>query len=259
MAGGSAGPPHQQVSDAAGSETIERFGRPMRQFPVAVSAGAMAGAWARQEGAPAGATVVVDQEVTALGRLGRAWDRPAATTLTLAMVLRPPLPPEQGDMAWLVAGLGLLNGIDAACPGHELAMHWPDDVIDVTSGEVVGSTKVEIQLGAGEVRAAVAILRVDLARLGAAEASGRDRVLEAVVGAVDDAAATLVDGSEMAAAAYERRSFLVGRRVKLRLLPKGETRGTVRAFDRSGRLELASATGMVERISVDMLRELQVV
>ena len=47
--------------------------------------------------------------------------------------------------------------------------------------------------------------------------------------------------------------------MKLRLLPKGETRGTVRHIDRGGRLQLESATGMVERISVDMLRELQVV
>jgi biotin-(acetyl-CoA carboxylase) ligase len=254
-----ADPPHQQVSETVGPETVERFGRPMRLFPVAVSAGAMAGAWARQEGAPAGATVVVEREVSALGRLGRAWERPPATTLSLAMVLRPPLAPDQGDVAWLVAGLGLLGGLEAAVPGHELATWWPDEVIDAPSGEVVAATKVEVQLGAGEVKAAVAVLRVDLARLGAEEAPGRDAVLEAVVGAVDEAAATLAEGAEEAAAAYERRCSLVGRRVKLRLMPKGETRGTVRSFDRSGRLELASASGMIERISVDMLRELQAV
>ncbi|MDP9006419.1 MAG: hypothetical protein M3N15_05830 [Actinomycetota bacterium] len=40
-------------------------------------------------------------------------------------------------------------------------------------------------------------------------------------------------------------------------MPKGETRGTVRGIDRGGRLELQSGTGMIERISIDMLRELQ--
>lgn len=240
-------------------ETLERYGRLMRHFPVVVSVGAMAGAWARQEGAPAGAAVIVDQEISALGRHGRMWEPPAASTLTLAMVLRPPVPPEQADVTWLVAGLGLLQGIEAVVDDRQLATLWPDDVVDATSRDVLGTTKVEIQLGPGEVRAAVATLRVDLARLGLEEPQRRESLVEAVVNAVDDVAATLADGPEGAAADYERRCLLVDRRVKLRLLPNGETRGTVRAIDRSGRLELSSATGMVERISVDMLRSLEVV
>jgi biotin-(acetyl-CoA carboxylase) ligase len=240
-------------------ETVERYGRLMRNFPVAVSVGAMAGAWARQERAPAGAAVIVDQEISALGRNGRTWETPAASTLTLAMVLRPSVPPEQADVAWLVAGLGLLRGIEAVAPDRQLATWWPDDVVEVASREVVATTKVDIQLGPGEVRAAVATLRVDLARLGLEEPQRREALVEAVVNAVDEVAHTLADGPEGAAAEYERRSFLVDRRVKLRLLPKGETRGTVRAFDRSGRLELASGTGMIERISVDMLRSLEAV
>lgn len=240
-------------------ETVERFGRPMRQFPVAVSAGAMAGAWARQENAPAGATVVVDREISALGLHGRPWDPPPASTLTLAMVLRPAVPPEQGDVVWLVAGLGLLRGIQAVVADRELATRWPDLVVDATSRQVVANIKVDVQLGPGEVRAAVATMRVDLGELGLEEPAQRDALIEAIVGATDEVAATLAEGPESAVAAYEGSSLLVDRRVKLRLMPKGETRGTVRSFDRSGRLELASATGMIERISVDMLRELQVV
>lgn len=240
-------------------ETAERYGRLVRHFPVAVSVGAMAGAWARQENAPAGATVVVDQEVSALGRHGRTWEALPASTLTLAMVLRPPVAPEQADVSWLVAGLGLLRGIEAVVDDRELSAWWPDDVVDAASHEVVATTKVDIQLGPGEVRAAVATMRVDLTQLGVVGQQRREALLEAVVLATDEVAATLTDGPEGAAAAYERRCLLVERRVKVRLLPKGETRGTVRAFDKGGRLELASATGMVERITVDMLRELQVV
>lgn len=240
-------------------ETIERYGHAVRHFPVAVSAGAMAGAWARQGAAPAGATVIVDHEISALGRLGQAWERPATSTLTLAMVLRPSLPPEHADVAWLVAGLGLVQGIGAVRPDLALATWWPDQVVATTSSEVVAATKVEIQLGPGEVRAAVVTLRIDLAVLGLEDPPGREALLEAVLGAFDDAATTLAEGPQATAAAYERRCLLVERRVKLRLLPKGESRGTVRAFDRGGRLELASGTGMIERISVDMLRALEVV
>jgi biotin-(acetyl-CoA carboxylase) ligase len=84
-------------------------------------------------------------------------------------------------------------------------------------------------------------------------------LLEAVLVATDEAAAALTEGPETAATAYEGHCGLLGRRMKLRLLPAGETRGTARGIDKGGGLELASATGMVQRISVDMLRDLVVV
>ena len=63
------------------TQTVEKFGRPMRQFPVAVSSEAMALAWANQEDAPQGATVVVDHEIRASGLHGRLWEMPAVDSL----------------------------------------------------------------------------------------------------------------------------------------------------------------------------------
>lgn len=238
-----------------GTETVECYGRLLRRFPVAVSAGALAGAWARQEDAPAGATVVVDHEISALGRHGEPWESPPRTSLCFAMVLRPPVPPEDADVAWLVGGLGAMTGAEAVS-GQELAVWWPDRVVAAGSTELRASLKVESQLGPAQVRSAVVVMRFDLAGLGL-EADRREELLEAVVTGVDAAAARLAEGAEAAAGAYEGRCVLMERRVKLRLLPKGETRGTVGGFDRGGRLELRSGTGMVERIGVDQLRELQ--
>ncbi len=237
-------------------ETVERFGRSFRHFEVAVSAGTMAGAWARQENAPAGAALTVGREVSPLGRLGQVWHGAPESTLSLAVVLRPSLPPEEADVAWLVAGLGAMGGAEVIT-GRELSVWWPDAVVDADD-QAMATTKAEVQLGPGEVRSAVISLRLDLERLGL-RVEQRDDLLEAVLRAVDEASASLADGPDALATAYERRCRLLGRRLKLRLLPKGETRGVARGVDRSGRLELASATGMVERISVDMLREFEVV
>jgi BirA family transcriptional regulator, biotin operon repressor / biotin---[acetyl-CoA-carboxylase] ligase len=239
-------------------ETLERFGRQMRIFPVAVSVGAMAGAWARQENAPAGATVVVDHEVSALGRIGREWKVAPGRTLAFATVLRPPLTPEMADACWLVASLGVMGGC-ASVAGAVCSARWPDEVDDAESGDPVAVTKVEIQLGPGQVKAAVASVRVDLDQVGVSGAGETDRLLEAILTATDEAAASLAGGPEQVAEDYERHCALVGRRVKLRLLPSGEARGTVKGIDRGGGLELASATGMVQRVSVDMLRDLVVV
>lgn len=230
----------------------------MRTFPVAVSVGAMAGAWARQENAPAGATVVVEREITALGRIGREWTVPPERTLAFATVLRPPLGPDMADACWLVASLGVMEGCRRLV-GAELSARWPDEIIETANETLVAATKLEIQLGPGEVKAAVASVRIDLAALGLHEPNRSDELLEAIVLATDEVAAGLGEGTEATAESYQRQCALVGRRAKLRLLPAGEARGTVHGIDRGGGLELASSTGMVQRISVDMLRDLVVV
>ncbi|HWI04298.1 MAG TPA: hypothetical protein VNT52_10840, partial [Acidimicrobiales bacterium] len=93
-AGAAAAParPGQARTSASGfpgleTETIEQFGRPMRRFPVAVSAEAMALAWANQEDAPQGATVVVEHEIRAGGLHGRLWEVPATDSLACSVVL----------------------------------------------------------------------------------------------------------------------------------------------------------------------------
>lgn len=234
-------------------EETERFGHTVRQYRMGVSGAALAGAWARQEEAPHGATVVVEREVSPLGRLGKLWPIPPESTLSFAVVLRPPLSVEDADAAWLLAGVAAAEGAEVAS-GRPMATWWPDMIRDLESGEDVGAIKVEIQLGPGKVRSAVASIRLDLAKLGL---DGRDELLGAVLAAVDRHSQSLEEGSEGVAAAYDGRCALRGRRVKLRLLPKGESRGVVRRVNRTARLELESTTGMVQRIGIDNLRDLE--
>lgn len=231
-------------------------GRPVRHFAVALSVGAMALAWARQEGAPHGAAVVADQEVSPLGRKGVLWKTPAADTLACAVVLRPALPAPQGDAAWLMAGLAGLQGAEAAT-GRSLATWWPDAIVDVGSNQVVGAVMAEVQLGPGQVRSAVVSLRLVLSRLGVGPEARSElvrSVLDAfagVPGGQGEGAATEV------AALYSRRCSLMGQRVKAALRPKGEARGFARRVDELAQLELESTTGMVERIAVDALGSLE--
>ncbi|MGH9182695.1 MAG: hypothetical protein ACRDZ9_02580 [Acidimicrobiales bacterium] len=237
--------------------TTERFGRPFRQYPAAVSAEAMGLAWARQEEAPHGAVVVVDREISARGRLGRVWWAPAETTLACAVVLRPAIAAEEADVSWLAGGVIAAAGVESLT-GLAAATWWPDGVVDPETEQELGMVKAETQLGPGRVRSAVVGLRLDLGRLGLG-AERREELLEAVAGAVDDLDLGSSDSATATAAAYQRRCTLLGRRVRLVLLPKGETRGVARRVDPSARLELESATGMVERITIDMLRTLEVI
>lgn len=239
------------------TETVERFGRPMRVFPVAVSAEAMALAWANQEDAPQGATVVVDHEIRASGLHGRLWNTPPADSLACSVVLRPTVPVEEADSAWLVAALAAAEGAQAVT-GRDLATWWPDSVVEAATQEPVSAVRAEVQLGPGRVKSVVVTLRFDLPTLGV-DAAGKDALLEAVVHAVDDAAEGLAGGAAGAAAAYEKRCALLGKRVRIQLLPKGETRGVARGVDRGARLQLEAPSGLVEKVTVDQVRELKVV
>jgi biotin-(acetyl-CoA carboxylase) ligase len=252
--------PGARVTSATGfprleTETVERYGHPMRLFPVAVSAEAMALSWANQEDAPAGATVVVDHEIRASGLHGRLWTVVATDSLACSIVLRPALKIEDADSAWLLAALAAANGAQAVS-GRELATWWPDSVVDAATREQVAAVRAEIQLGPGRVKSIVVTLRFDLPRLGL-DASGKDALLEAVVMAVDEAGEELASGG--VGAAYEKRCALIGNRLLIRLLPKGETRGTARRIDRGARLELESPSGMVEKITVDQVRDMKII
>ncbi|HUQ63156.1 MAG TPA: hypothetical protein VM121_05350 [Acidimicrobiales bacterium] len=238
--------------ERVGPETIERFGRPTRHFPVAVSAEAMALAWANQENGPAGATVVVDHEIGPRGLHGRLWEVPLTQTLALSVVVRPSLTVEEGNVSWLLAALASVEGAEAVS-GLALATWWPDLIVDASAPtEQVAAVRAEVQLGPGKVRSAVITMRFDLQRLGL-ENDRKDDLLEAVVLAVDRASERLDEGASALAAAYEGRCALIGKRIKMRLLPKGETRGTAARIDRSARLELESPSGMVEKIGVDQV------
>lgn len=232
------------------------LGRPVRQFPVAVSAGAMALAWARQEDAPDGAIVVVDREISALGRRGTAWAVAPESTLACAVVSRPKVAVEEGDVAWLVGGVVAAEAVEAV-GGRELQTWWPDTVLERESGEPVASVKAEVQLGPGHVRVAVMTLRIDLERSGVG-GDRRDELLEAVLRAFGLHSGEGADAAG-AAAAYEGRCALMGKRVKVSLMPRGETRGVASEVDRLARLALRSPTGMVERVGVDQVKGLELV
>jgi BirA family transcriptional regulator, biotin operon repressor / biotin---[acetyl-CoA-carboxylase] ligase len=240
-------------------ETTERFGLPFRHFQVAISAGTQALAWARQEDAPEGATVVADLEVSPLGRRGVLWHGRPETTLACAMVLRPAVSAEEGDVAWLLGALAALEAAEVTA-GRSLTAWWPDKVVDAESHEPVAITKAEIQLGPGKVRSAVVTLRFDLQRLGLG-ADRRDELLEAAVASLHSASESLgdEDGAAAVATRYSQRCALVGRRVKIRIMPKGEVRGVVGAVDTTARLVLTSPTDLVERVTIDMVSDLQVV
>lgn len=226
-----------------------------RHFEVAVNAEALALAWARQEGAPTGAVVSVDHEISPRGRLGRLWPHAQERTAVLAMVWRPTLGADVAELAWVAASLGLCEAARTLLGGGNAATWWPDLVVDIGERRI-GEVRAEVQLGPGRVSSAVITARLDLDAL-----PGVDRetaITEMIVG-LGAGIEHLDGGHDELRAAYSRSCVLIGRRVIARLLPRGAARGTVGGIDELGRLELVSATDLVERVPVFSFDRLDVV
>jgi len=226
-----------------------------RHFEVAVSAEALALAWARREAATAGSVVIVDHEISPRGRLGRLWPGAQERTAVIAIVWRPMLRAEQADLVWIAASLGLLTSVRALLGPSATGLWWPDLVVDAGERRI-GETRAEVQLGPGRVASAVITARLDL---DAFPGASRDTAVECLIAGLDSAGDHLDGDIDLLRVAYADSCVLVGRRVTARLLPQGAARGTVRGVDALGRLELASVTGLVERVTIVGLDRLEVV
>lgn len=242
------------ANDAVAGST-ETAKREVRRYEAAVSVGVMALAWANVEKAPSGATVVVAHEVSPLGRLGQLWPVPALSTLAFAVVLRPPLTADQAEVPWLIAALAVVEGLEAAGEPPVRAA-WPDLVVDAADGRTRAAMRADVQLGPGKVRVAVASVRVDISD--DPDPARRELILESICDQFDRRTAELAEGVAGPLAAYEKVCTTIGRNLKLRLLPRGEMRAHASAVDPLGRLELRSASGMVERVSVNQVRGVEV-
>jgi len=239
----------------------------MRTYPVAVSVEAMASAWARQEQAPEGATVVAAQELAARGRRGTVWKTIPDRSLSLAVVLRPALPPAGEQLLWLLASLAAAEGLDKLGVA-EVRLKWPDDIF-VGDGKI-GVIRVQAHLGPGQIDSAVLTFRLNLSvtpddvpdasPASVAGATGGtvepSEVIDAVLTALEG---RYHGGVEPLLAAYRARCLTIGTRVRAELLPRGEVEGIAKAIDDQGSLEVEVHGGGIHPVTVETLRRLRVI
>lgn len=81
---------------------------------------------AEDEDAPSGTIVVAHEQTAGRGRGGRSWSSPAGAGLYLSMVFRPEGLGEAPVS--VLAGLGVVRALDAAFPGLDPRIKWPNDL-----------------------------------------------------------------------------------------------------------------------------------
>lgn len=182
--------------------------RPVRSYPALLSTEAVAMAWAR-EGAPHGAVVVADYQVSARGRGGLPWKVRQGRGLGFTLLLRPDdLPPEREGWPYVAASLALAEVAGGAGAGLE----WPDTVLAAPGGRTVASLGVHVELGPHRtdwLTVTVLVRRT---------APPRAPLLSLLVAGLEQ---QLSAPPDTVLSAYRERCTTLRRQVRARLIPMG--------------------------------------
>jgi BirA family biotin operon repressor/biotin-[acetyl-CoA-carboxylase] ligase len=118
-----------------------------------------------ETGAPAGTIVVCREQTAGRGRAGRDWYSPRDAGLYLSMILRPRDLSHPAPVS-ILAGLGVVERLDAAFSGLRPALKWPNDI--VASGRKLGGVLAEASWSEARPRYLVIGVGINVRALGRA-------------------------------------------------------------------------------------------
>lgn len=80
------------------------------------------------DGAVEGTIVLSDEQTGGRGRLGRAWVSPPGTSISMSMLLRPDILPNEAAKITEITAASLANAISKVT-GLDVGIKWPNDII----------------------------------------------------------------------------------------------------------------------------------
>jgi BirA family biotin operon repressor/biotin-[acetyl-CoA-carboxylase] ligase len=213
-------------------------------------------------GNPEGIVVLAERQTHGRGRLGRTWISTPGKSLTLSVLLRPPIPPARAPQLTLVTAVALAAGLRSET-GLPVQVKWPNDLRIggrktggiltemAGTGRTIGHVVIGIGLNVNpdpggfpeEIRHTATSL---------AEAAGaplpRQRILEVVMDSLDHAYVRYLDeGFEPIRESWEVLSDTIGREVTVREHGR-VVRGAARGIDDEGFLLVEAFDGTISRV-----------
>lgn len=209
-----------------------------------------------REGAPEGLVLVTEHQTAGRGRLDRAWETPARSSLTFSVLLRPDVPPTSWSWLPLLTGYAVQAALADRLP--DIALKWPNDVlVDGDGGigrKVCGILVERVETGSGPMAVVGVGINVDqtLDELPVALATSvsletgepveRTGLLAQVLGSLHGLMG-LLDDVDSLRRAYADVCVTLGRTVDVHL-PAGDVRrGEALDIDASGALVVGTDDG----------------
>lgn len=207
--------------------------------------------------APEGLVVVAEHQTAGRGRLDRTWVTPPRAALTFSVLLRPRVADHRWPWLPLLAGVSLVEGVEAA-GGPSCALKWPNDVM-VDDRKLAGLLVERVErpgsaaavLGVGinvsSTRDELPVPTATSLELAGASTLDRSVILREVLRAFEALylqwSAERGDPDAGLHAAYVRRCATIGRQVRVELPSGDPVLGEAVGVDGDGRLQVRTAAG----------------
>lgn len=81
-----------------------------------------------REDAPEGHVVIADKQTAGKGRMGRVWQSPDGTSVSMSIILRPKIAPQHAPQLTLLAAVSVVLAIKKVT-GLPLEIKWPNDIL----------------------------------------------------------------------------------------------------------------------------------
>ncbi len=213
------------------ADPARRLGRAVEFHAAIGSTNDRARAALREPGGE-GLAVVADQQLDGRGRRGRSWISPPGVNLMVSVGLRPSVDGRLMGQLGAAAALAVQRACSAVAPRAELAIRWPNDLVDDQGRKVAGllvetaledGRLAEAVIGIGinanwrrtEMPAEIAERATSLAELCGGQVD-RVALLSLLLSALDDEVSRLERGLSPVPR-LRRHSWLDGRRVEVDL------------------------------------------
>ncbi|WP_100407238.1 biotin--[acetyl-CoA-carboxylase] ligase [Bacillus solitudinis] len=113
----------------------ERIGRSISYYDAIDSTQIIAHKLA-QEGMEEGHIVIANEQTSGRGRLGRSWYSKGGTSISMSLILRPKLSPQQTPQLTLLSAVAVIRGVKKIT-GIDCEIKWPNDVL-INGKKIVG-------------------------------------------------------------------------------------------------------------------------
>ncbi len=219
--------------------------------------------------------MVADVQRAGRGRLGRSWQAPPGSSLLCTVLLRPALDPADAHLAVHAVALAAQDACRTVA-GVEVALKWPNDLIEPGGTRKVGGILAESVLEGGRLEGVAVGLGLNVAwpvdlpdelveiatalnHLGAPADVSREALLGALLVELDtwcDALATAA-GRERLRDAYQRSCSTIGAEVRVQLVDGDERSGRAEAVLDDGALLVRDHAGAEHAITAGDVHHLR--
>ena len=217
------------------------------------------------EGAVEGTLAVADRQTAGRGRRGRSWDSPAGESISMSILLRPQITPNQAPMLTLVMACSVAEGImdcKDVCGEQQIQIKWPNDI--VLDGKKVCGILTEMSMEQAYIHHIVIGVGINVRRqefpeeirdraAAIEEQCGfrisRSQLIADIIEAFEEDYEIFLQTHDLKGLRDSYEKLLVNRDREVCVLdPKGEFRGTARGINDQGELLVERQDGSIEEV-----------